>query len=183
LGLNDPDYVEGLPVVCYLGDNIFVSWVFYTPPVGTEEDVLQILLANDGSFNTGYYSQVNMDYVGMQSIPSISAFYSSGYVFYSFMDFEDAHIKSKTSYHTNQQLKKSQFTKIIISPNPANGSFSVFAKENGFLKIFDMKGNELLSKEIFNGNNSINIDGIIPGIYQILTVSENFTENQKLFIY
>ena len=178
----DPDWIQQFPVVCYSGDQIFASWVLYNIDAASEEDIVQIVLGNDGTFNTGYYSQVNMDDAGTQSLPSISA-QNLEYIYYSFMDFEDDHIKSKVSISSNQQLKICKLSKINVFPNPASESIKVISDAIGLLKLIDIKGQIILIEKLTKDINTINLQNLPPGIYQVQYITDNSIETQNLIIY
>lgn len=176
---SDPDWIESLPVVCYSGDRIFVSWVLLT--IQASSEVIQINCGHDGSWPSGYYSQVNEEPKGKQSIPSISAFYYNNYVYYSFMDFEVDHIRSKTSLATNVQLKGTE-TIIDIYPNPAHERLSVDAGGTGEITLTDNTGRTVLTGKTTNGSCDLNTTGLSPGIYFLKYAGDNTFSSQKVII-
>jgi hypothetical protein len=70
----------------------------------------------------------------------------------------------------------------LIYPNPAIDQFNIQTSHACKMNIYNINGQEMKSKNLFKGNNQVNVLGLSPGIYFIKTSTE-FGENfQKIVL-
>lgn len=74
-------------------------------------------------------------------------------------------------------------TRLIVYPNPTNGTFSIDSQLDSTttVQVYDLLGKQV--SQIINldkGSNSINIDYLSNGVYQLVFKSEGVTHSQKL---
>lgn len=69
-------------------------------------------------------------------------------------------------------IARVEHTGISISPNPATNTVSVQVAEKGIAEVTDMYGRRLLSAELHQGDNIINIAQLPAGVYMVRVSSE-----------
>jgi hypothetical protein len=72
--------------------------------------------------------------------------------------------------------------KIVFYPNPVKDiiTFDILMEENHEVLIYDINGRLLLSKEISDNNNTVNVGHLISGIYQMEIKSDTKTFTKKI---
>ncbi len=80
-------------------------------------------------------------------------------------------------------LQSSNNERVLIYPNPSNGTFTVSGSEIDAIEVFNLLGEIVYSS---NGSgkttNEINIQGTAKGVYFMKTISGSKTETQKIII-
>jgi len=77
--------------------------------------------------------------------------------------------------------EENQIAKIIIFPNPTNGTFEISGLESGAVRIIDSQGRTV--KKLDLGENSYSISELSAGIYFIKITSENSSVTKQLIKY
>ena len=182
-----PNIYEGKPVIAYVGDISIVAWeIDAWQPNGYGLDGLDIIqrqLTYDASPVTNFYSRVNMDVVGNQFAPSVASF-STDRVLYSFYDENSQNIRFKSTGNSQIYLRiRKDDDKLGIYPNPAHNNVTINLKEAANLTIYDMNGRIILEKQLFEGNQKIDISNINSGIYFMKLKSNSELKAEKFIIY
>jgi len=77
-------------------------------------------------------------------------------------------------------------SELRVYPNPASDKFNLVLNlplaQETTLKIFDVTGMQILSKQITSNNQSVNTNHLSNGVYLIFVESDLFTAKQKLVI-
>jgi hypothetical protein len=73
---------------------------------------------------------------------------------------------------------------ITVYPNPASGVLNVNLNNssNSVFNLFDAAGRKVMSKNLVNANNTIDIIGLAKGIYQVQVVNGENVTTKKLSI-
>jgi hypothetical protein len=71
-----------------------------------------------------------------------------------------------------------------VYPNPANNILNISISENNtFISLFDIVGKKVSEMELLNGNNTLNIENLNPGIYfYSIKRNGNIIETKKLVV-
>ncbi len=79
--------------------------------------------------------------------------------------------------------KQAQTTnKIIISPNPNNGYFSIDLKEESNIIVTDALGRKVYEKTLQLGKQKIDLQNEINGVYLIHIISNNHSQTNKFIL-
>ncbi len=74
-----------------------------------------------------------------------------------------------------------QTTKVTIYPNPSNSIFNIAIDKNATVEVYDIIGKQIFSKNLFTGENTIDLAAYEKGIYLAkITNQENQTKTIKL---
>lgn len=68
----------------------------------------------------------------------------------------------------------------VIYPNPANDKVTIIANKNGLIKIIDLNGRVIKSKNIENGKEIIDISELSGGVYSIQIMTDKGLTVKKL---
>jgi hypothetical protein len=71
---------------------------------------------------------------------------------------------------------------ISIFPNPAEDFVNIDLKETSFVELYDMLGRQIFSRILLAGNNRVELNKVINGIYLVRISSEHGISYQKLLI-
>ena len=69
---------------------------------------------------------------------------------------------------------------VKIQPTIVEGSFNVLNAMDGFMELFDIQGNKLLSKTINSNSFEINLPSITSGIYFVKVYANNKIERIRI---
>jgi len=92
---------------------------------------------------------------------------------------------AQMAYGTAASLDEKGHTEISIFPNPASDKFIVKnsnAVEKSTLKIYNLNGRVLLSREIQNTDTEISTNILPKGVYLVNIQNQNVTQTKKLVI-
>ena len=81
---------------------------------------------------------------------------------------------------TDTYIDKINSTKVKIYPNPSNGTFSIEVNEMCKLEILNVIGKTILTQDIYEGTNSININN--AGIYFVKVNNGSKTISYKIVV-
>jgi hypothetical protein len=74
-----------------------------------------------------------------------------------------------------------QTTKVTVYPNPSNSIFTIAINNNATIEVCDIVGKQIFSKNLFTGENIIDLDAYEKGIYLAkITNQDNQTKSIKL---
>ncbi len=74
----------------------------------------------------------------------------------------------------------SAFTEISVFPNPSKGNFTINTPQNSHIVILDITGKIIFEKQLYIGDNNIDLDG--KGIYQLKIITPDNTFIRKVII-
>jgi hypothetical protein len=76
-----------------------------------------------------------------------------------------------------------QQPQVKVFPNPARGQLFIEAPAKGMVEVFNMQGRLLLSKEMDDGQITLDVSGLGKGLFLIRVRGNNFLEVSRVMLY
>jgi hypothetical protein len=72
------------------------------------------------------------------------------------------------------------YSRILLTPNPSRNYFKVTGVDNAQVQVFNLSGQLLIERQDYSDGQSISSEALLPGLYVVKIISEEYSNTIKL---